>query len=82
MKNPLESLDWRAIRAARWVQMPNGYGLWIRENEAGGRTYASDEIGGGVTVWDTALVNRSTLLFALAIEDSIDAIPSAGNHQR
>lgn len=48
--------------------LPNSCTLYWRENEAGGRTYYSDEVGGGVVVWDTALVNESTLLAAMVQE--------------
>ena len=52
--------------------LPNGCTLFWRRNEAGGRTYTSDEIGGGVTVWDTALVAESSLLAAMVIEATIE----------
>ena len=45
--------------------LPNGCMLYKKENEAGGYTYYSDEVGGGVFVWDTCLVDQSTLLAAL-----------------
>jgi len=44
----------------------NGCHLFRKLNEAGGYTYYSDEVGGGVVVWDTALVNIETMLTALA----------------
>lgn len=47
---------------------PNGGHLYCRPNGVGGYIYTSDEIGGGVVVWDTALVSESTLLFALTCE--------------
>ena len=53
--------------------LPNGCMLYMQENEVGGRTYTSDEIGGGVMVWDTALVDSSTLLAALTEEARISA---------
>lgn len=53
------------------ITMPNGYTLFWKENEVGGRTYFSDEIGGGVIVWDTALVNSETLLFAIVQENAL-----------
>lgn len=48
--------------------LPNGCHLFRRANEVGGFTYYSDEIGGGVVVWDTCLVNESTLLTAITCE--------------
>lgn len=51
--------------------LPNGCTLYRRANEAGGRTYYSDEIGGGVWVWDTALVDSSTLIAALNHENTL-----------
>ena len=53
--------------------LPNSCTLYWKQNEAGGRTYYSDEIGGGVMVWDTALVSRSTLLAALVQEERLVA---------
>lgn len=48
--------------------LPNGSTLYWKQNEAGGRTYFSDEVGGGVHVWDTCLVDQSTVLAALTKE--------------
>ena len=50
------------------IDMPNGYTLFWKENEVGGRTYYSNEIGDGVFVWDTALVNVDTILTAISHE--------------
>ena len=65
-----------AIRIERLITMNkakevailgNGCCLFRRENkDVGGYTYISDEIGGGVVVWDTALVDVETLLTAIA----------------
>jgi hypothetical protein len=49
-------------------RLPNGCHLYYKDNEAGGRTYWSDEIGGGVMVWDTCLVDQDTLLAAIVQE--------------
>lgn len=49
-------------------ELPNGCRLYVRDNDAGGRTYYSDEVGGGVFVWDTCLVADSTLLAAMTEE--------------
>ena len=50
------------------MPLPNGNTLLWKPNEAGGRTYYSTEIGGGVMVWDTCLVEESTLQAALNVE--------------
>lgn len=47
---------------------PNGAHLFRKPNRIGGYTYFSDEIGGGVEVWDTSLVAESTLLAAITCE--------------
>jgi hypothetical protein len=54
-----------------YVTLPNGCALYWKQNEAGGRTYYSDEIGGGVHVWDTTLVDESTLLAAIVHEQGL-----------
>lgn len=51
-----------------YIDLPNGFRLYWKENEVGGRTYISDEIGGVVGVWNTALVDSSTILAALTQE--------------
>lgn len=48
--------------------LPNGCHLFRKPNEAGGHTYYSDEVGGGVMVWDTCLVGEETLLSAIVEE--------------
>lgn len=53
--------------------LPNGCMLFVQDNGVGGRTYTSDEIGGGVMVWDTALVDASSLLAAMTEESRICA---------
>lgn len=45
--------------------------LYWRPNEAGGRTYYSDEVGGGVEVWDTCLVDMATLIAVINQENQI-----------
>lgn len=44
----------------------DGTSLYVRDNEAGGQSYYSDEVGCGVLVWDTALVSARTVEAALA----------------
>jgi hypothetical protein len=52
------------------VELPNGCTLfWGTDDQ--GRTYASDEVGGGVPVWNTALVCMSTLLAAIVQEHTL-----------
>lgn len=50
------------------IPLPNGCTLYWRTDQVGCRHYFSDEIGGGVDVWFTALVCDSTILAALANE--------------
>jgi len=45
-----------------------GNRLYVEPNKAGGNTYWSDEIGGGVMVWDTTLVSTEMLQLALDAE--------------
>lgn len=56
------------IKESGECPLPNGCTLFWNPNEAGGRTYISDEIGGGVVVWDTCCCDESTLLAAMNIE--------------
>lgn len=46
--------------------------LYVEPNEVGGHTYWSDEIGGGVIVWDTCLVSAEMLKMALSAEEQED----------
>ena len=58
----------------RLCNLPNGCSLYFKENEAGGRTYYSDEVGGGVPIWDTALVDMSTLLAVMTEDVTISRV--------
>jgi len=49
-------------------ELPNSCHLYRKKNEVGGHTYYSDEVGGGVFVWDTCLVSENTLLAAIVEE--------------
>jgi hypothetical protein len=49
-------------------RLPNGCTLYREENGVGGHRYWSDEVGGGVCIWDTCLVDISTLLAAIVEE--------------
>jgi hypothetical protein len=55
----------------REFPLANGCTLFIKQNEAGGRTYISDEVPCGVEIWDTALVSQSTLIAAMNAENTI-----------
>jgi hypothetical protein len=50
---------------------PMGYKLYRKPNIVGGNIYFSDEIGGGVYVWDTSLCAASTLIAAIHSENLI-----------
>ena len=56
-----------------YISLPNGCALyWSTDDSIGGcRTYISDEVGGGVGVWDTALVDQSSLLAAIVQEETL-----------
>lgn len=49
-------------------RLPNGATLYRETNGAGGHRYWSDEVGGGVCLWDTCLVDEHTLLAAIVEE--------------
>jgi hypothetical protein len=53
------------------IDLPNGCSLYWKENGVGGRVYHSDEVGGGVFVWDTSSVDWSTLLAAISQEQRL-----------
>lgn len=54
------------------IPLPNGCTLYYDTDESVGcRKYFSDEIGGGVDVWHTALVDSSTLLAAIVHEERL-----------
>ena len=57
-------------KAERVRELPNSCSLYRMPNGAGGYTYWSDEVGDGVMVWDTCLVNEGTMLTALAEENT------------
>ena len=49
-------------------RLPNGCTLYRESNTVGGYCYWTDEVGGGVMLWDTSLVDKSTLLAAITEE--------------
>lgn len=54
------------------LTLPNGCTLYWEPNEVGGYSFSSDEIGGGVHVWDTALVDSSTLYAAMMVAAALE----------
>jgi len=50
------------------ITLPTGKTIWFEDNKAGGVTWYSDEVGSGVIVWDTSLVNLETLLSVITHE--------------
>lgn len=58
-------------------QDSRGNTLFVEDNEVGGRRYWSDEIGGGVCVWDTCLVSTEMLKLALQKEEEAEAASRA-----
>lgn len=59
------------MKTKNQTRLPNGCTLYWKNNEVDGRTYHSDEIGGGVFVWDTCLVDSSTLIAAMNKENEL-----------
>lgn len=51
--------------------LPNGYWLFWKDNEDGGRTYFSNENGLESIIWDTCLTDESTLLAAIVKEKEL-----------
>jgi len=49
-------------------QTSRGYTIFVEPNQAGGRTYWSNSVGGGVMVWDTSLVSQEELISAIEAE--------------
>jgi len=54
--------------------LPNGCELFWKRNAAGGRSYYSNEVGVDVLVWDTAVVDQTTLLAAMTKEAELSMI--------
>lgn len=52
------------------AQDSRGNTLFVEDNGVGGHRYWSDEIGGGVVVWDTSLVSEEMLRLAIDAERS------------
>jgi hypothetical protein len=64
------------------VEMHNGSTLFWKRNEAGGRTYTSDEIPPGVEVWDTCLTATATLCEAIAMEFALSCMERRAAERR
>ena len=57
------------------VPLPNGCTLyWRLDPSVNCREYSSDEIGGGVHVWNTGIVDPSTLLAAIVEEERLQRL--------
>lgn len=54
---------------------PHGYTIFVEDNEVGGQTYWSDEISGGVVVWDNCIVARESIEFVLAYKEPERLVP-------
>jgi hypothetical protein len=54
-----------------------GNAIYREPNEVGGHRYWSDSVGGGVLVWDTALVSKDDLLLVIEQEDKRLAVAGA-----
>lgn len=59
-----------------------GVTIWWKDNEAGGRTYYSDEVGGGVLVWDTCLVYIDSLFAVLDQEMKLRIEEKGEKHEK
>jgi hypothetical protein len=76
-----DSENGRKIGRLKYIgELPNGCGLWVAPNEAGGRTYWSNECGIETFIWDTALVCRSSVLAALVAEEKIEYAEAIRKH--
>lgn len=51
--------------------LPNGCTLYWRTNDMGCREYFSDECGVPYMIWDTTVINNSSLLSALTQEETL-----------
>lgn len=49
------------------------YMIYVFKNSCGGLTYISDEIGCGLIVWDTSLINKQTLLDCINFNDGLES---------
>ena len=49
-----------------------GNRLYVEPNEVGGHRYLSDDIGGGVVIWDTSLASIEMLELAIKHEKEME----------
>jgi len=57
------------------IGLPGGDELFWEDNGVGGRTYTSTEVGtDGCIVWDTCIVQKSTLEAAMYVESMLQFI--------
>jgi len=57
-----------------------GYTIYVEDNEVGGHRYWSDEVGGGVMIWDTSLVCPESMELAILLESGFhDSIQRGDN---
>ena len=64
------------------VTLPNGCTLyWETDHAVCCRVYYSDEVGGGVFVWNTALVDDSTLMAAIVEERRMQVLEAEINRR-
>lgn len=74
LPNPIRDdyiAEMQAKRKEGDVRLPNGCTLYWVTDAVGARTYSSDEIGGGIHVWDVALLDQSTMLAAIVQEEQL-----------
>lgn len=57
----------------------DGYELFVQDNGAGGRSYYSNEIDGGVLIYDTCLHDRAVIIMAMAEEVRLEYIEMIPN---
>ncbi len=62
--NPPAAEGWKGV-----TKDSRGNTLFVEDNKVGGHTYWSDEIGGGVMVWDTSVVSSEMVRLALKAEE-------------
>ena len=48
--------------------LPNGFGLFVKDDTVGGRIYFTDENSVEAIVWETSIISESTILAALVEE--------------
>lgn len=59
-----------------------GVTMWWEDNGVGGRRYYSDEVGCGVLVWDTSLVDSESLFAAIRQEMKFRTEETGEEHEK